>query len=219
MQVTMDGPNLRLELTHEETDSLLKAMTGGVPAISALLTAAGVPVFAVGIAAGALALHAAWEGAAIKAADKGEGVFLTSPTVPLGPIGFLFIPTTRHSIDNEGWSTKPESTIGSTEGDLIATQIADGGDPKTVVFRLVNQTSLCWNKAIVLRDGTGGEFWIEAHGCGTAENGLWSEQVKNGQVITFWKPKFAGQWQPIFNLGGLERLQPGSVVTFTWKSD
>ena len=77
--VKMDGPNLRLELTHEETQEFTdKVVPGGSGAIATALTAFGVPAFAVGVVAAALAAHAAWEVPAIKAADKGKGVFLTA---------------------------------------------------------------------------------------------------------------------------------------------
>lgn len=219
MKFTMDGPNARLELNHQETDDLLKALAGGVPAITGLLTALGVPAFALGVIAAALALHATWEGAAIKAADKGQGVFLTSPMVPFGPVGGLVIPTTRYEFDNADWSANGDDVIGSTEGDVIETHIDNGGDPKTVVFRLNNQAPSGWDKALMLRDGLGSQFWIQAKGFSQAENGLWADQVRNGQPVNFWKPKFLGQWADIFAVYGLERLQPGSVVTFTWKKD
>jgi hypothetical protein len=101
MKFSMDGPNDRIELTHQETDDLLKAFPGGVGAVTAALAGFGVPAIAVGVVGAALAAHIAWEGAAIKAADKGQGVFLTSPMVPSGPIGLLVIPSTRYEFDNE----------------------------------------------------------------------------------------------------------------------
>jgi len=178
-----------------------------------------VPAVAVGIVGAALTAHAAWEGAAIKAADKGQGVFLTSPMVPFGPIGLFVIPSTRYEVDNENWSARDDDVIGSSEGDVIETHIDNGGDPKTVVFRLNNQSPEGWDKALVLRDGLGGQFWVQAKGFSQAENGLWADQVGNGQPIDFWKPKFGGIWTDIFAVRGLERLQPGSIVTFTWKND
>jgi hypothetical protein len=219
MKFMMDGPNARIELTHQETEDLLKSLAGGIPVVTAGLAALGVPAFAVGVVGAALVAHAAWEGAAIKAADKGQGVFLTSPIVPFGPIGLLVIPSTRYEIDNENWSAADDAVIGSTEGDVIETHIDHGGDPNTVVFRLNNQSPEGWDKALVLRDGLGGQWWIQAKGFGQAENGLWADQVRNGQPIDFWKPKFLGQWTDIFSVRGLERLAPGSVVTFTWKND
>jgi hypothetical protein len=139
--------------------------------------------------------------------------------VPFGPVGLLVIPSTRYEFDNDSWSTKDDDVVGSSEGDVIETHIDHNGDPKTVVFRLNNQSPEGWDKAIVLRDGLGNEFWVQAKGFSQAENGLWADQVRNGQPINFWKPKFLGQWTDIFALRGLEQLQPGSVVTFTWTKD
>jgi hypothetical protein len=89
MKFSMDGPNARLELTHQETDDLLKALPAGGAAITAALLGFGVPAFAVGVSGAALTAHAAWEGAAIKAADKGQGVFLRRPRCPRSyrPVG------------------------------------------------------------------------------------------------------------------------------------
>jgi hypothetical protein len=213
-----DGVNLRIELTHDETVNFTdKVLTGGSASVTAALTAFGVPVFAVGIVAAALALHAAWEIPAIKAADKGQGVFLTAPMFPLA--GVVLIPSTRYEFDNDGWSGSDTSVIGSTEGDVIETHIEHGGDPTTVVFRLRNQSPEGWKKAMVLRDGLGAQWWIEASGFSQAENGLWADQVHNGQPLTFWKPKFLGAWTEIFSIHGLEKLAPGSIVNFDWVKD
>ena len=221
MKFSMDGPNARIELTHQETDDLLKALPAGGAAITAALASFGVPPFALAVISGALTAHVAWEVGAIKAADKGQGVFLTAPMAPLMPFGFppVLIPSTRYEVDNENWSAKDDDVIGSSEGDVIETHIDHGGDPKTVVFRLNNQSPEGWDKALMLRDGLGGQFWVQAKGFSQAESGLWADQVGNGQPIDFWKPKFLGQWTDIFAVRGLERLQPGSVVTFTWKND
>jgi hypothetical protein len=214
----MDGPNLRLELTHHETvDFTDKILPGGEAATAAFLTAVGVPVFAVGVVGAALALHAAWEIPAIKAADKGGGVFLTAPLFPFA--GAILIPSTRYEYDNDGWSSKAEDVIGSTEGDVIETHVENSGDPNTVVFRLRNECPSRWDKGLVLRDGLGGEWFLKATPFNQAENGLWADQVRNGQPLTFWKPKFLGAWAEIFSISHLERLAPGAVVTFTWKQD
>src|SRR5215470_15151212 len=101
---------------------------------------------------------------AIEAADKGQGVFVISPMVPFGAIGLLVIPPTRDEVDNENWSARDDAVIGSSEGDVIETHIDHGGDPKTVVFWLNNQSPEGWDKALVLRDGLGGQFWVQAKG-------------------------------------------------------
>jgi len=224
-----DGPNLRLELDHNETDSLIKEITGagavGTAGVTTLLVTFHVPAFVAPIVAAFLVIHATWEIAAIKASDKGQGVFLTAPgffaRVVLDPVGaaILLIPSTRYEFDNDGWSTKDDDVVGSSEGDVIQTHIDHTGDPKTVVFRLSNQSPEGWDKAFVLRDGLGGEWWVQAKGYNQAENGLWADQVHNGQPISFWKPKFLNAWTEIFSVSHLERLMPGSIVTFTWTKD
>jgi hypothetical protein len=214
----MDGPNLRIELDHQETeDFVTKWLPGGETAVAGFLKIVGVPAPALVIVAGALALHAAWEIPAIRNADKGSGVFLTAPLFPFG--GLIVIPSTRYVVDNNGWSSKPEAIVGSTEGDIIETQVEQNGDPQTVVFRLSNQCPNGWEKAFVLRDGLGSQWFVRAPGFSQAQEGLWADQVHNGQPLTFWKPKFWGQWTEIFSVTDLDKLGPGSVVTFTWVKD
>ena len=73
----MDDPNSRIELTHDEAVGFTdKVLAGGEVIIEAALKAFGVPISAVGVVAAALAQHAAWKVPAVKAADKGRGVFL-----------------------------------------------------------------------------------------------------------------------------------------------
>lgn len=216
-EARMDGLNLVIELEHQDVDKFLESIGKDEVAAAAALKALGVPIFAVGIVSAFLALHAAWEVPLIKAADKGQGVFLTAPLFPFG--GLVVIPSTRYVPDNDGWSAKDDDVVGSTEGDIIETHIDHSGDPQYVVFRLENQSPSGWAKAFVLGDGLGGEWWIEAKGFNRAEGKLWADQVKNGQGIRFWKPKFLGQWTQIFSISHLERLTPGSIVTFTWTKD
>ena len=48
---------------------------------------------------------------------------------------------------------------------------------------------------------------------------LWSEQVNNGQLLEFRKSKFLGQPTGVYWLPDLDRLEPGSRVTFRWVND
>jgi hypothetical protein len=69
-------------------------------------------------------------------------------------------------------------------------------------------------------DGLGSEWEIRAQGRGaSATNGLWADQVKNGQVLTFRKPKVFGIWHDVIQIGFLGDLDPGDRVVFTWRRD
>jgi hypothetical protein len=48
---------------------------------------------------------------------------------------------------------------------------------------------------------------------------LWANQVNNGQSLTFSKAKFLGIHCDVYTLGGLDRLTPGSRITFAWAVD
>ena len=61
MVFRQDALNTYIDLTHEETDKLLTVIPTGAGAIGGLLAAVGVPVFAVGIVAAAIAAHLAWK--------------------------------------------------------------------------------------------------------------------------------------------------------------
>jgi hypothetical protein len=117
------------------------------------------------------------------------------------------------------WSSQPNSSIGSSEGDVIETRIEPISDLTVVNFVLSNQCPSGWDKAMVVRDGIGGESWNEAKGHNRVENGILADQRGNGQQLTFWKPKEFGHWTEMFSVGGLEQLDPGSLVTFTWVQD
>ena len=216
--------DVRIELDHEETDKLV-GLGGGATAasISGVLASLGLAGPWVAIVAAAIALHLAWQLPLIKSKDKGNGVFLLMPW-PGGPVlppplGVVVIPYTRYAPDNTSWAAQSKSTIGSPDGDIIEVEIEPINDPTVVVFTLSNQVPSGWKKAMVLRDGLGGEWWIEARGNSRAENGLYADQLGNGQHITFWKPKTFGHWTEIFSIRGLEQLKPGSRVIFTWVDD
>jgi hypothetical protein len=206
-----------IDLTHEETDKLVVSLPTGAGAIGGILTAAGVPVFAVGIVAAAIAAHLAWELAAIKAADRGEGVTLTMNAFLA--IGMIVIPSNRIVERWDGWSAVDDFSLRSADGDEIVSKITHNGDPATVTFRLNNQAPSGWDKAFHLYDGTGADWIRYARPHAQTEDGLWAGQVHNGQPFTFMKPKMFGVWREVLSIRQLERLRPGSVVTFTWVRD
>jgi hypothetical protein len=218
--VTEDGLVLRIELTHEETvnftDKVLPG-AGGAP-IATFLTALGVSAAVAPVVAAAVAVHLAWQIPAIKAADKGAGVILTAPFFPLNTFGF--IPSTRYDVNNDLWLDQAEGVIGSSEGDILETRVEnDVVAADAVAFRLNNQSPEGWNKAMVLRDGNGAEYWVEAKGYASAENGLYVNETANDAPLTFWKPKLLGKWTQIFSIQGISKIPPGSRVSFTWTKD
>jgi hypothetical protein len=107
------------------------------------------------------------------------------------------------------------------DGDLIDLEIREAAaDPAVVDFVLVLSGNVTWKKILNMPDGQGSSWDIIAEGRNaSASNGLWAQQVHNGQVLTFSKAKTFGWMTPVYTLGGLERLRPGTRVTFTWVKD
>lgn len=123
----------------------------------------------------------------------------------------------------EGWANLPTGSFGTEDSaDLIEYVVQKEAVPIEVVeFSLViGHTSSGWAKVILMPDGLGSEWEIRAQGRGaSATNGLWAEQVKNGQVLTFRKPKGWGIWYDVVQIGFLGDLDPGDRVVFTWRRD
>jgi len=108
------------------------------------------------------------------------------------------------------------------DADLIGYVVQKNAVPPQVVeFTLIiGNTSSGWAKAIIMPDGLGSQWEIRAQGRGaSATNGLWADQVHNGQVLTFRKPKFLGIWTDVIQIGFLGDLDPGDRVVFTWRRD
>jgi hypothetical protein len=79
-----------------------------------------------------------------------------------------------------------------------------------------------WRKVLVIRDGLGGQWDIAidpSQGSFSAVNGLWADQVHNGQVFSLWKVKGFGLTFWVLDIGGLGGLRPGDRVDFRWLSD
>jgi hypothetical protein len=105
---------------------------------------------------------------------------------------------------------------------IRATVEPNAVSPAAVEFVL--SSGLSWYKSINVPDG-GGSSWEIYTGfflpvSRTSDRvALWAGQVHNGQVLTFSKAKFLGAHWPIYTLGNLDFLSPGSRVTFTWTRD
>jgi hypothetical protein len=116
------------------------------------------------------------------------------------------------------------------DSDLIQVTIeehAAGVDPNEVEFRLTTPPGITWYKSICVSDGSGSAWYIENYGKGPGAPvakhedhvTLWAAQVKNGQALIFSKAGFLGIHKNSYSLRGLEKLQPGSRVTFNWYRD
>jgi hypothetical protein len=220
--VTQDWRGVIIELDDLETNRLLTAINplsgaGGAGGVTTALVQIGVSATAAGIVGAALALHIAWEAAAINAMNQGNGVILTAPWAAPGVV----IPATRFPSDiNENWVSTQNGTFVSSGGDRINYLVENGvEDQAVVIFRLVNQTQSGWDKTFILRDGEGSQWEVPATVARFGQEGLYREQVLNGQQITFRKPSFFGIWINVISVGGLAALQGGDRATFTWVQD
>jgi hypothetical protein len=122
-----------------------------------------------------------------------------------------------------GWANQPSGNFGTEDpADHISYVVEKNAvGAEAVEFRLViGYTSSGWAKAIIMPDGEGSKFVIQAQGRGgSATNGLWAHQVNKGQVLTFTKMGFVGTWRDTIEIGYLEDLDPGDRVVFTWNKD
>lgn len=158
----------------------------------------------------------------IEAVDTGNGVYLTTPWVALGTI----IPTTRPPNIGlgDGWVRRRSGTF-STEDypDLISYTVEPGAVAADVVeFKLEASDSRMWRKVLVMRDGLGSQWDIAidpSQGTFSASNGLWADQVQNGQALSLWKAKQFGVMTWVLDIGHLEAITPGSRVMFKWWRD
>lgn len=217
MRSWWNGTELKIELDETETKQLLAAISDP-SAIKDLLTAGGLSVPIVGIVVAALTLHAAWESALIKDADKGNGVFLTQPAFPFG--GLVLIPQTRCVNDlPSDWATRDSGTFASDHCDIVNWSIEHGAVGADVTaFRLQNDLA-SESREFRMRDGLGGEWTVQAKSGTRAENALYASQLTNGQQFTFRRPTgFLDVWSDAFSIGGIENVRGGDRVTFTWKN-
>lgn len=116
------------------------------------------------------------------------------------------------------------------DSDLIQVTIeehAAGVSPSEVEFRLTTPPNITWYKSITVSDGSGAAWYIENYGTGPGTPvakhedhvTLWATQVKLGQPLIFSKAGFLGIHKNSYSLRGLEKLNPGSRVTFNWYRD
>jgi hypothetical protein len=216
-------------LDHEDAQALANSgpefAVTAVSVIGPALVAAAVAAPIAAAVTAAVAGYIAIQGQAIKAVDRGFGVYLTLPwpAVYSGML-FLIIPTTRPEVGlGKGWGNTDSGTFKTEDAaDLIRYHIdheANGAD--SIGFRLVlAHSSSGWEKEILLPDGDGNVWQMKPNGKGSeASTGLWTGQEKRHQVMTFRKPKAAGIWYTVAEFGFLEDLKGGDRVTFVWERD
>jgi hypothetical protein len=96
----------------------------------------------------------------------------------------------------------------------------DAVAPDAVEFVLQSAPWITWWKQVVVPNGLGGRFILETKNDKHEDrNGLWAHEVHNGQRLDFWAGGFLGFGRWVGSLGNLERLPPGSRITFRWVQD
>jgi hypothetical protein len=228
VNVHVDLLRVVVELDHEETERLVNAgFTGDLEGpIRGLLAAAGVAAATITGVAAAVAAYVAVQRELIRRVDQGGGVLLTMPWLLPGVV----IPAPRNPQANtpsSDWATKNDGVLVSPGSDVVTWRIEHAViDPCIAIFRLDNQVpegwppgTQAWDKAFILQDGLGGEWVVEAAANSVAENGLYADQLANGQSFTFRKPGIAGIWIDAFYILGIENVRGGDRVTFTWVND
>jgi len=107
------------------------------------------------------------------------------------------------------------------DGDLIEIEIRDNAVSSDIVeFVLQSGSGITWWKGLNVPDGGGSSWDIYTQDSRTQDSvALWAGQVNNGQVLTFSKAKIFGIHFPVYTLGGLNRIKPGSRVIIRWMKD
>ena len=107
--------------------------------------------------------------------------------------------------------------------DLLEWEIQSNAVGMDVVeFQLEASTPALWRKVLVMPDGQGSRWDIvidPSQGTFSARNGLWANQVQNGQRLELWKAKTLGFMSQVLSIGNLGALQPGTRVVFRWLQD
>ncbi len=210
-------------LDHQETEDVLE-VAGSVAEIAYKLASLfdDTDLAIVGFALNAIALGISLNILLIEAVDLGNGVYLTTPWVAIGTI----IPTTRRGgigVPSD-WVLRGKGTFETEDApDVLFYEVQrDAIGAEAVEFQLQASDSRMWRKVLVLRDGLGGQWDIAidpSQGQFSAANGLWADQVRNGQSLSLWKAKQFGIMTWVLDIGNLEQLAPGSRVIFEWLRD
>jgi len=165
--------------------------------------------------AAALALHITWEIAAIKAADKGNGVWLNAPVpILIGAPGVL-IPSTRTKATSFD-GTKDTGQMMSEHSDVISWSIDRKKGSGSLHLALADNCS--WDKAMKVYT-EGKTDWVQASGHKTADYDVDNQDLSKLAVV-FHKPQFLGAWGPAeLAISDWTGVSGGDHVRFTWVSD
>lgn len=201
-------------LSHADVETALTVVAAGLGAAG--LAAKFPPLAPV---AAVVTGYLTVEATLIKEVDQGNGVYLTMPWVTPG----IVIPTTRPPDLGlpPDWVAQGAGQFRTEDrADLLSWTVehhAVGTD--AVEFRLVADDPAMWRKVLVLRDGTGGQWDLAvdpSQGVYSATDGLWADQVHNGQVCSLWKAGEFGLMFWVQDIGYLDTLQPGDRAVFHW---
>lgn len=211
-----------IELDHDETQKLIN-LGGGADelktTVGGIVAALGVSAVAAPWVVAAIVAHIIWERTAIEKTDKGWGVILTCPYLAPG----VAIPAPRYEPNLPAdWASTDSGTFVSPGNDVVEWSIehgVTGGD--VAEFQLDNEEKDGTRREFKLRDGLGGEWTIQARFGTVVGNGLYTNQLANGQKFTFRKPQInigpIDYWIDAFDIEGIERVKGGDRVTFTWR--
>jgi hypothetical protein len=107
--------------------------------------------------------------------------------------------------------------------DYLCYEVKHGASsPAVVDFRLQGARACLWAKTLVMPDGLGSQWDIDidpSRGVFANQNGLWAQQVQNGQHLSLWKAGFWGFKYKVLEIGDLGALAGGDKVVFTWLRD
>jgi hypothetical protein len=212
-----------ISLDHQETQDVISVATSVADIANRIGGALSESDLAVaGFALQAIAFGISANAFLVEKADQGHGVYLTSPWVALGTV----IPSTYPADVGlpADWVARGSGEFRTEDSpDLVAYEIQLGAiGPEAVEFQIEATDTRMWRKVLVLRDGLGGQWDITidpSQGTFSGVNGLWADQVHNGQVLSLWKAKQFGINTWVLDIGGLEALQPGSRAVFRWLTD
>jgi hypothetical protein len=220
---TTNPAGIVIVLEHEDIQEFSTLINLGRDITSVVAAVAAIPAVAVSV----VSLYIRLQLELIKRLDADNGVYLTFPWAAIwieNP--FLIIPTTRPIDIGPGpsWVAAGSGEFRTEDGaDVVAFRIDQGVVPAEVVeFAIQSSNRSMWRKVLVMPDGQGSQWDIAidpSQGTFAASNGLWAQQVLNGQKLNFWKAKAFGISSWVLDLGHLEGLPAGSRTTFSWLRD
>ncbi len=212
-----DMRGLTIGLEHSEVDDLTNF--GSTATKDKLVTTFGTLGLVgawVPYVAAALALHIAWEVAAIRASDKGNGVWLNAPYPILIGMPGVLLPSTRTMVALFD-GTKDSGQMTSEHSDVIKWNI-DRNVEAAGLLHLTLKDECSWDKAIKVKVADK-STWVQANGNASANDDANAQDLTVVSAV-FQKPQFLGAWGPAgLAISDWTGVTGGDHVTFTWVSD